>query len=72
MTSFVYDFKDINSRLKGDLLPRKEREAVVELMPAAPAPIWRNLLAKCSNCRGMGLDLHGKFCVQCNGSGLEP
>lgn len=24
MTSFVYDFKDINSRMKGDLIERKE------------------------------------------------
>lgn len=67
---FVYDFKDINSRMKGDLLPRKE--PVVELMPP-PLPSWRNMNPKlCINCHGCGQDQNGLVCLRCFGSGVEP
>jgi len=59
--ALVYDFKDIASRMKGDLLPRKE--------PMPPRE-WANRRL-CPVCHGCGHDLHGIFCSNCIGTGYE-
>jgi len=65
MTSLVYDFKDIHSRMKGDLLPRKEPEVKVKL------PGWSSPHLPCCLCGGCGTEgLH--LCRRCGGRGLEP
>lgn len=65
MTSFVYDFKDIAQRMKGEL--KVQPEPVIELMPL---PLGKNMLIFCSVCKGLGQDFYDSKCVQCNGQGI--
>jgi len=88
MTSFVFDFKDINSRMKGDLLPRREP---AKLCPRCEgkgryiAEKWNGALIyeNCSDCtpeiprlclccKGLGMSFDGRICTRCIGSGKEP
>ena len=68
----VYDFKDIASRMKGELKQEPEPEA--ELVPYSPAPSWRSLFPMlCHHCCGTGVNLTtGNPCNRCHGSGVSP
>jgi len=68
MTSLVYDFKDIHSRMKGDLLPRKQPK--VEMIQEVQDR-WR-LPTLCTRCFGSRRDHNGVLCSYCNASGIEP
>ncbi len=73
MTSLVYDFKDIASRMKGEL--KQEPAPEVELMPLPPAHLWRDMstLPNCIPCNGSGVDpFNGNVCKCCYGRGVTP
>ena len=64
----VYDFKDIASRMKGEL--KQEPEPGVELMPPPSSWFARQF---CAPCNGSGVDpMHGGNCSHCFGSGVSP
>ena len=70
MTSLVYDFKDIASRMKGEL--KQEPELKVEIMPP-PSTSWRDILGPCIPCNGSGVDpFNGRVCKCCYGRGVTP
>jgi len=72
--ALVYDFKDIASRMKGEL----KQEPAPELMPCPPTPTpnWRDMVLRhsfCATCNGSGADpMHGGLCNHCNGTGVAP
>jgi len=71
--AFVYDFKDIASRMKGEL--KREPEPEVEIVPPLPNSWWRNppVRSFCAPCNGSGVDpMHGGMCRQCIGTGVNP
>lgn len=69
--AIVDDFKDIASRMKGEL--KVQPKPVPE--PPKPLRNWRDMVlqpAICYNCHGGGLDAFGNCCERCCGTGLEP
>lgn len=73
MTDLVYDFKDIASRMKGEL--KQDPEPMEETIPCPPAPNWGNILNRplCPPCNGSGVDpRHGGNCQYCYGKGVRP
>jgi DnaJ-class molecular chaperone len=68
----VYDFKDIASRMKGEL----KQEPEPKLMPIPTEPSWRDMLLSrsfCARCNGSGVDpMHGGSCKYCYGKGVVP
>jgi len=66
MTSFVYDFKDIAARMKGELKAQPEPE------PFGIAPHWRFVHMPCMRCHGGGEEAFCVQCTRCNGTGNEP
>ncbi len=66
MTSFVYDFKDIAARMKGELKARPEPE------PFVVAPRWSLVHMPCMKCHGVGEEAYRVKCTRCNGTGNEP
>ena len=73
MPGLVYDFKDIASRMKGEL--EQEPEPKVEIMPL-PSDSWRDMSLRhsfCTPCNGSGADLmQGGLCKRCYGTGVVP
>ena len=73
MPSLVYDFKDIASRMKGEL--KQEPTQKVEPMPWFADHSWRNMSALpiCIPCNGSGVvPPRGGVCKCCFGRGLTP
>jgi len=56
MTSFVYDFKDIASRMKGELKVHPEPEPEITIRTILPPAHWRRLnnVYDCSRCEDKG------------------
>jgi len=68
--ALVYDFKDIASRMKGELKREPEPEPEVELVSSLST--WFNQKF-CAPCNGSGVDpMHCGPCRHCNGSGVSP
>lgn len=77
MPSLVFDFKDIASRMKGELkaAPEPEPEHKYTVRTALPRANWRDLTpqpAVCSECHGCGKGPFGDRCSWCYGTGVEP
>jgi hypothetical protein len=64
----IYDFKDIASRMKGEL--KQEPEPKEELMPP-PSNSWWQARRFCTPCNGSGVNpMHGGVCSHCYGMGV--
>jgi len=83
MTAFVFDFKDINSRMKGDLLERKEPSRLCPKcngkgryqISSRGTPIFE----VCPDCEPQGIKpipalprAMPMFCCDCRGIGSNP
>lgn len=72
MTSFVYDFKDIASRMKGEMKASPEPEPIKVGINPLPQAYWRLVHLPCRKCGGDGDDALGNTCYNCGGTGVEP
>ena len=65
MVSIVDDFKDIASRMKGELKVKTKQEII--------NGVCRPVAKTCMSCMGSGTDrhsYHGLSCPHCNGTGV--
>ncbi len=70
--AIIDDFKDIASRMKGELAPKREPLAPdYDAGEAVPAPGWPHVLSPiCGGCQGYGENPPGSLCLVCNGKGV--
>lgn len=76
MTSLVFDFKDIASRMKGELKVKVELHPVDRITDRVilSRPHWRDLMKQlpCPKCHYSCINANGNVCRFCTGSGVQP
>lgn len=68
--AIIDDFKDIASRMKGELKPKAKPRSVFGVVQKAPWEIGTGTYLVCTGCDGSGLR-SGRACYVCNGSGRD-
>jgi DnaJ-class molecular chaperone len=74
MTAFVFDFKDINSRMKGDLLERKEPSRLCQKCKGTGRVQVSTygltaIFEECPDCVPFAIQ---RLCLACSGFGSNP